>query len=167
MNKTTLVQAVRDGRTRLEAVLDRFSDEQMLERVDEAWTRKDVLAHLEAWERRAVTLLARLRAGDPPADGVETDVLNERFYQADKDRTLADVCASERAAYDAILASIDEATDEELFDADRFAWCEGEPLAAWFRGDTDEHFDEHLEQLGRPARPSRAPVLESEGIAKA
>jgi hypothetical protein len=152
MNKQTLVESIRAGRARLESALDQYNDEQMLDRVDEVWTRKDVLAHLEAWERRAVTLLARLRAGDPPADGVETDVLNERFYQADRDRTIADVRSAERAAYGAILASIDGATDEELFDADRFAWCEGEPLAAWFRGDTDEHYDEHLEQLTRPKR---------------
>jgi len=152
MNKQTLVESIRAGRVRLESALDQYDDEQMLDRVDDVWTRKDVLAHLEAWERRAVTLLARLRAGDPPSDRVETDVLNERFYQADRDRTLADVRSAERAAYAAILASIDGATDEELFDADRFAWCEGEPLAAWFRGDTDEHYEDHLEQLTRPKR---------------
>jgi hypothetical protein len=166
MNKHSLVEAIRAGRARLETVLDQFSDEQMLDRVDEVWTRKDILAHLEAWERRAVTLLVRLRAGDPPTDGVETDELNEHFYLADKDRSLADVRASERRAFDAILASVDQATDEELFDADRFAWCEGEPLAAWFRGDTDEHYDEHIEQLVRPARPPRAPAADPERVVK-
>ena len=46
-------------------------------------------------------------------------------------------------------------SDEELFDGSRFAWTNGDPLADWFRGNADEHYDEHLEQLTRPARSSR------------
>ena len=60
--------------------------------------------------------------------------------------------AGERAAYRAVLAAIEGATDEELFDAHHFGWTEGDPFADWFRGNTDEHYDEHLGQLTGPAR---------------
>ena len=67
-------------------------------------------------------------------------------------RSLEDVRSNERSAYIRLLAAIDGASDEELFDGGHFAWTEGDPLADWFRGNTDEHYDEHLEQLTRLAR---------------
>jgi hypothetical protein len=153
MDKSTLRSHLQAGRARLDTALAGLSDEAMADRVDEVWTRKDVLAHLEAWERRVVDLLERLRAGDQMSDRTETDELNARFYAADRDRPLADVRAGERLAYERMVAAIDGATDEELFDGSHFVWTEGDPLAGWFRGNGDEHWDEHLEQLTRAARP--------------
>ena len=152
MNRTELLTTIAEGRARLEAELASLPDAAMLDRIDDEWTRKDVLAHLEAWERRVVALIQRLRAGEAPAERVETDELNARFHAADRDRPLADVRAGERAAYDGLVAAIRDARDEELFDGSHFAWTEGDPLAYWFRGNGDEHYDEHLEQLTRPAR---------------
>ena len=152
MNHASLLAAITAGRDRLDAALASLSDEAMVERVDDVWTRKDVVAHLEAWERRVVDLLERLRAGGAPAERIETDALNASLYAADRDRSLEDVRSNERSAYRRLLAAIDGASDEELFDGGHFAWTEGDPLAFWFRGNTDEHYDEHLEQLTRPAR---------------
>lgn len=152
MDKPTLLALIQAGRDRLDAALAGLSDAAMLDRVDDTWTRKDVLAHLEAWERRVVDLLEQLRAGETPPDAVETDELNARFHAADRDRSLTDVRAGERAAYERMVAAIEGATDEELFDGGHFAWTEGDPFVDWFRGDGDEHSDEHLEQLTRPAR---------------
>jgi len=152
LDKAALVAAIRAGRERLEAAVTSFDDAAMHDRIDEVWTRKDVLAHLAAWERRVVELLERLRAGAAPAERVETDELNARYYAADRDRSLDDIRSGERAAYDRLLAAIDSASDEELFDGGHFAWTDGDPLADWFRGNGDEHYDEHLDQLSRPAR---------------
>jgi hypothetical protein len=151
MNRATLTETIAAGRDRLDTALAAFDDAAMLEVVDAPWTRKDVLAHLEAWERRVVGHLATLRAGDRPDGSVPTDELNDRFYREGRDRSLADVRAGERAAYAALRAAIDGASDEELFDGDHFPWTDGDPLADWFRGNSDEHYAEHLEQLGRAA----------------
>ena len=152
MNRTTLLDTIKAGRERLDATLAGLARDPMLERIDETWTRKDVIAHLEAWERRVVANLEALRGGGAPDGSVETDELNERFFTQNRDRPLDDVLAGEHAAYRAVLAAIDGASDEELFDGHHFAWTEGDPLADWFRGNTDEHYDEHLEQLTRAAR---------------
>lgn len=152
LDKATLLAAIRDGRARLDAILAGFTDEAMTDRIDETWTRTDVLAHLEAWEHRVVDLLERLRAGTEPGERVETDELNARYHVASRDRSLADVRAGEGAAFARVIAAIEGASDEELFDGGHFAWTEGDPLADWFRGNGDEHYDEHLEQLRRPAR---------------
>jgi hypothetical protein len=152
MDRSSLRAAIEAGRERLEVALARLDNAAMEERVDVEWTRKDVLAHLEAWERRVVDLTQRLRAGDPPTDRVETDELNARYHAADRGRTLADVRAGEQEAYEQMLATLDGAADEELFDGSHFAWTDGDPLADWFRSNGDEHYDEHLEQLTRAAR---------------
>ena len=150
MDRRTLRATIEAGHARLDDALAALDNAAMGDRIDVEWTRKDVLAHIEAWSRRVVGLIERLRAGDPPADRVETDELNARFHAADKDRSLADVRAGERAAYERLLATIDEAADEELFDGSHFAWTNGDRLADWFRSNGDEHYDEHLEQLTRP-----------------
>jgi hypothetical protein len=152
MDRSSLRAAIEAGRERLEVALAGLDNAAMEERVDVEWTRKDVLAHLEAWERRVVDLTQRLRAGDPPTDRVETDELNARYHAADRGRTLADVRAGEQEAYEQMLATLDGAADEELFDGSHFAWTDGDPLADWFRSNGDEHYDEHLEQLTRAAR---------------
>jgi hypothetical protein len=152
MGKPTLLSHLLAGRERLDAALGRLRDEEMTDRIDDEWTRKDVLAHIEAWERRVVDLVDRLRAGEEPAERVETDELNARFYAADRDRPLADVRAGELAAFERLRAAIEGAADEELFDGSHFAWTEGDPLSDWFRSNGDEHYEEHLEQLTRPAR---------------
>jgi hypothetical protein len=158
MDRTELRAAIVEGRRRLDGTLARFDDAAMLDRIDGEWTRKDVLAHLEAWERRVVDLLEMLRAGRPIESDVDTDERNARFFERDRGRSLEDVRSRERAAYEAMLAAIDGASDEELFDGRHFAWTEGDPFASWFRGNGDEHFDEHLEQLARPAEASQGPA---------
>jgi hypothetical protein len=152
MDRPTLQCDLDAGRKRLDAALAGISEPAMLDRIDDEWTRKDVVAHLEAWERRAIELLERLRAGDPLIERIETDELNGRWFARDRERSLADVLAGERAAYDAMLGTIAGASDEELFDGGHFVWTEGDPFAHWFRANGDEHVDEHLEQLTRPAR---------------
>ena len=152
MNRTTLLEAIDEGRDRLDAALAMLPDETMADRIDDVWTRKDVVAHLAAWERRVVDLLDGLRAGRAPDDHVETDELNARFHLESRDRPLDEVRSGERSAYLEVRAAIERASDEELFDGGHFAWTEGDPLADWFRGNTDEHYGEHLEQLTRPAR---------------
>jgi hypothetical protein len=149
MNRPELLDHLQSGRDRLDAVLATLSDEQMHEHVDGDWTRKDVLAHLEAWERRVVHLATELRAGRTPENAGETDAVNERIHAASRDRTLDDIRRGEREAWDELLASVAAATDDELFDGSHFAWTEGEPFAEWFRGNGDEHVDEHLAQLTR------------------
>jgi hypothetical protein len=150
MNRATLLAQVAAGRDRLAAALAGLADDAMLDPVGDGWTRKDVLAHLETWERRVVDDFALVRRGTVPDRSVETDDLNDRELRANRHRSLADVRAGERAAWDAVVDAIREASDEELFDSHHFAWTDGDPFADWFRGNTDEHVEEHLEQLTRP-----------------
>lgn len=151
MERRELLGNLEAGRERLLRALASLPVAAMDERVDEAWTRKDVVAHLEAWERRVIDLFEALRRGEMPSDGPETDELNARFHVESRDRPLADVLAGEAAAWASLIALVERATDAELFDPDHFAWTEGDPFVGWINGNAHDHIDEHLEQLTRPA----------------
>jgi hypothetical protein len=140
------------GRDRLCAELARFDPASMLERVDDEWTRKDVVAHIGAWERRVVDLIERLRSGESPDDAMQTDELNARYHAAHRDLPLDLVLRSEEEAWRELLGVVEAAPVRELFDGRRFAWTDGDPLADWIRANSDRHYAEHLEQLTRPAR---------------
>jgi hypothetical protein len=154
MDRSSLFIELYAGRERFRAALTSLPDAAMLDRVDDEWTRKDVVAHLGAWERRFVELLARLRRGEWPEDGVETDELNARLYATDRDRPLGEVLEREEADWSRFLAAVESMSDEELFDTRTFRWTEGDPFVEWVTANASEHIDEHLEQLTRPARAS-------------
>jgi len=156
MDRTTLFIELYAGRERLRAALASLSESAMLDRIDDEWTRKDVIAHLGAWEHRLIDVLERLRRGEWPEDTEETDALNARFYENDRDRLLDDVLLRETADWDRFIEAIEGMTDEELFDPRRFPWTEGDPFVEWVTGNASEHIDEHLEQLTRPARTPEA-----------
>lgn len=147
-----LLTSILAGRDRLCAALAAFDEAAMHERVDAEWTRKDVVAHIGAWERRIVELIERLRAGEAPDDAIETDELNARYHAAQRGLPLDLVIRSEEEAWQELLGIVRSAPARELFDGGRFAWTDGDPLADWIRANTDEHYEEHLEQLTRPAR---------------
>jgi len=89
MDRTSLFIDLYAGRERLRAALASLPEPALLDRVDDEWTRKDVIAHIGAWERRLVDLLERLRRGEWPEEEVETDELNARMYANDVDRSVA------------------------------------------------------------------------------
>jgi hypothetical protein len=161
MNRDELLIALHAGRERLRAALAGLSDGAMLDEVDPGWSRKDVLAHLEAWERRVVDLFERLRRDEQPPAPVEMDELNDQFLAAGRDRSLESVRLGEAEAWDVLLTTVEGATDDELFDGEHFAWTEGDPFVDWIVGNASEHIDEHLDQLTRPATaasPVAAPL---------
>ncbi|MFL5726448.1 MAG: ClbS/DfsB family four-helix bundle protein [Chloroflexota bacterium] len=155
MDRTSLFIELYAGRERLRAALASLPESALLDRIDDEWTRKDVVAHIGAWERRFVELLERLRRGEWPEDAVETDQLNARFFENDRDRPVPDVLQRETADWDRFIEAIEGMTDDELFDPRHFGWTQGDPLVGWVTGNASEHIDEHLEQLTRPARSSR------------
>ena len=154
MDRTSLFIDLYAGRERLRAALASLPEPALLDRVEDEWTRKDVIAHIGAWEHRFVDLLERLRRGEWPEEEVETDELNARMFENDRDRAIRDVLHRETADWDRFVAAVEGMTDAELFDPRAFGWTQGDPFVAWVRANANEHIDEHLEQLTRPARAS-------------
>lgn len=122
-----------------------------------AWTIKDEVAHLWAWQQRS---LARLEAArldrepefpawpamlDPEADEA-TDQLNAWLYAAYREQPWAAVYQAWRAGVLRCLAAAEAISERDFLDGSRYAWLEGHPLAVVLLASYDHH-QEHLEEL--------------------
>ncbi len=150
MDKTTLLHNIRTKHDEFETLLAPLNEEQMTTTgVSEAWSIKDLLAHLTAWHR---VLLDRLHAainGTEPTSYPEEglDSINARFYEQNKDRPLAEVKAEFEDTYQQILAAVEQLNNDDLNNPHRFSWWEGEPYWPNIAGNTYEHIDEHIEPI--------------------
>ena len=151
MNKAELLANIRAGRQQLDMVLARLSEEQMLVPVlHGGWTIKDLIAHFGFWEERIVTLYGQLSRGEEPAaNEPPLDELNARAYAQNQAKTLDGVRRAERASYTQLLAIAVNASDDDLFNPQRFAWTQGHPFAEWIANNTYGHYEEHQADWGR------------------
>lgn len=154
VTRPELLAILRSERERLEAFLAGLSPEQMTRPgVEGEWSVKDILAHIVAWEQRMVGWVAAACRGETPPqlangiDGPELDRWNDETYRQYKDQTLAEVLAAFQASYPPALAAAVETPEPELFEADRFAWRNGQPLWIMVMANTGWHYKEHRESI--------------------
>lgn len=159
--KAALIDNLRTKQTAMEQALEMLSEQQMTTPgVVGAWSIKDVLAHISAWER---ILLGRLQAAAKNAmpavswapDGplftelsdTNVDSINNEFYQHNKDRSLQDVLTEFHTLALRIVDALQQLSDDTLTDAQRFTWTFDRPLWNFIPGDSYEHVDEHLAEI--------------------
>ena len=151
MDRIDLLNEIYAGRTLLEAQLARLDAERMNTPVlPGGWSARDMLAHLGWWERRSVEIYYELaQGGDPtrPVTPAEVDVVNARILRELRPRSLDWVRLYERRAYLDLLQIVETAPEDDLFDAQRFAWTGGYPFAEWIVGNSSGHYAEHLPDL--------------------
>jgi hypothetical protein len=152
MDTTELLAVTQSSYAALEAELSRLTAKQMQETgAIDGWSIKDTIAHIAAWERMCVGWFDALERGEKPdrealISQEWTDKTNARIYEENRDRPLADIRADASSSHQAMLALIERVGDG-LFDANRFPWAGGRAIAQWVRGNADEHYDEHREQI--------------------
>ena len=149
MNRAELLARIRSGRARFESVLAQFSDDQLLApNLHDGWSIKDLIAHLGFWEQHtARRFSALLRGVAPPDESLTLDELNAQVYAQNRHKPLVEVRLEEQAAYEQLLLLVENAMDEDLFNAQRFAWTGGKPFAEWIEGNTYGHYEEHRADL--------------------
>jgi uncharacterized protein (TIGR03083 family) len=158
MDKTTLLMTIEAEYAQLEAVLAQLAPEQMTAPgVEDAWSVKDVLAHLRFWQQRMHTILeAALRGERPPrpatsleaglADGPDwMDQLNARAVAAQQERPGPELLADLRRSHQATIALIDSIPEDDLRDPTRIETALNgySSLQQLIEGDTSEHYQEH------------------------
>jgi hypothetical protein len=123
------------------------------------YSMKDIVAHLEAYDRALVIWLKESKAGrtyvDPILDQPDLNARNEVVYKANKDRDAEDVIATFKQTLAELEALIESLTDDELIDADSTAWFV-EPrwqyapeLWKCIANDSYEHQQQHLPDIER------------------
>ena len=146
IDKAELLGNMQAGYNTFEALLAGLNEAQMTTPgVNGEWSVKDNLAHLTAWHLRQLDLLQGVRQGKEPGirlvQDSSVDEINERFYQENKDRSLAEVLAAFRSSYQDVLADVQAMTDEELNKP--ISWLDDRPIWLWVAGNTYDHYEEH------------------------
>ena len=149
MNKAILLDKIRTRHDEFERVLAPLNETQLTTTgVMGGWSIKDILAHITAWQKRTLHRLEAAKRNEKPAhqpvsNEEEMDRVNAQFYQESKNRPLTEVLSDFRTTHAQMLETVQGMSEEDLFDAQKFAWTEGSPLWQNVAGNTYEHIDEH------------------------
>ena len=153
--KSDLLASIRRERAALDGVVARVGDRLVEPGLGGERSVKDVLAHISAWEKIAMALVRNnqpLQVPAPGETGASSDPINEKVFEDNHKRPLADVLAESRRTYGELVAMV-EAMSEDQLTAVLGAGQEGAehspPAAAVIRGNSDEHYREHTEQIER------------------
>ncbi len=150
-SKDKLLDAMRNGFAEFESFLAPLSEEQMTTPgVNDAWSVKDNLAHLVAWQQHALRLLQAVQDNVSPSDqhkGLTEEQINEQIYQQNKDRPLGEVRDELRSSFERVLESTQNLTQEELEKPQ--SWLGDRPVWPYVVGNTYGHYEEHIQIIQR------------------
>lgn len=146
-NKSELIAAATDEFDRLWTAVGAVpTQDRELPGPCEAWSVKDLLAHLHAWHQMALSWEEVGSAGEKPAipaEGftfAETPALNEAIYQRTCDDAWDDVVARLRATHAGLMAVIDAYDSDDLFTKRRYPWTRSTSVGAYMVSATSSHY---------------------------
>jgi hypothetical protein len=154
--KSDLLSRIADGYGALAATIDAMPPRELtLPTLHGGWSVKDEVAHVTFWEARVLAILQAALAGkEPPhsplvSDTEKIEALNAAVLAASQQHDLDDVLADMDRTHAAFVRAVEELPEDTLFDARRFPWTGGNPLAVAVAGDTYEHYPEHIRNIQR------------------
>ncbi len=155
-NKSDLLASIRRERDALDAAIARVGDARLTEATLEGERSvKDVLAHISAWEKICMALVRNnqpLQAPAPGETGASSDPINEKVFEDNRSRPAAEVLAESQRTYGELVAMVESMSEEQLtavLGAGQEGAEDSPPAAAIIRGNSDEHYREHTDQIDR------------------
>jgi hypothetical protein len=146
-SKDQLLKDIYTERRRLQNTLSSLSTEDMIEQVVfGAWSVKDLLAHLVAWERLFLDWYRTgVRGNLPETEPVgmsqnSINTLNQRIYEDNKWRSLDVILAEFHESFQEIATVIEAIPEEDLFIHGRYNWTGKLTLADYIAGNTCNHY---------------------------
>ncbi|HET8627222.1 MAG TPA: maleylpyruvate isomerase N-terminal domain-containing protein [Thermomicrobiales bacterium] len=119
--------------------------------VADDWTFKDAVAHLTFWRWWSVARLEAAVRGEAPTPpwgddldeerAGDVDKINQRAYEASRDRPVSDVLADSRATFDRLEAALLALPEADLFAPGRYPWLGEYPAAAVILGSAGHLFE--------------------------
>lgn len=154
--KSDLLYRIADGWAAWTAAIDAAPPRELtLPDLHGGWSIKDEAAHITFWEDRLLPIVrAALADEEPPYRSAvgsteEIDEMNAGVCEASRQRDLDDVIAERERTHAALVDAVDQLPEDALFNARRFPWTQGEPLAVSVAVDTYEHYPEHIRNIQR------------------
>jgi uncharacterized protein (TIGR03083 family) len=152
MSKSDIRKSLDESRKRLTAVIEGLSEEEMqLPTLAGEWSVKDVLIHLTMWEAELIKLLWQTSQGMRPntahfsKDSI--DDINANWFEANLARSLDRVMEDFHGVRRQTLRRLENFTDDELNDTERFPWLKGLSLGEKIARSTYKHEAEHEQQI--------------------
>lgn len=117
------------------------------------WSVKDIQAHITTWERLMTQWLDESLRGETPnrpgpgSTWDDLDEFNELLYQENTTKSLDQVQQEFDGIHQQAVNTIESMEENDLFDPDRFAWREGDPIWHMVAGNTWWHYKEHRQSI--------------------
>lgn len=151
-DRAALLEAVRSLRDDIEQVVSAPGEraESRPSTID-AWTLKDIIAHLTCWR---LTTAARLEAGQrggepsmpwpaPLDEEHDLDEINRWFFETNRDKPLAEVLRESRESFARVERALVALPERDLLEPGRYPWLAGYALGPAVVAGTLEHHREH------------------------
>lgn len=159
-NKQVLLEVIQEERLELEKLLAGLSPSQKeVEGVEAAWSAKDIMAHIAAWERLAQDRINAALTGEelkiPVIEGKDfVDVFNAQVYESNKNISLEEIESEFAGSYREFLATIESLEEEFLFDKLPFDWAGEMTVQVLISANTHWHYPEHAASIERWLSPN-------------
>lgn len=158
MSKSTLLEKIDAVRAEWDALIATVPEARMTEPgAAGEWSVKDVLAHVAVYERWTADQLDAMMRGEtemyiapdvpPGANTIDLDARNAAYYEAWRNRSLAEVRREAREAFALLRAAIVRTPEELLNEAERFPWLGGSPVWQMIPGNAYKHYQDHIPSL--------------------
>ncbi len=154
-NKNELLDCIQKEWSALMQSIATLTDEQMTTSRGGAWSVKDNLAHLAAWEQ---FLLQHHLGGQPPHhvlgvdaatfETLDEDGMNAVIYERHKDRSVEDVLDGLQRSHEQVLDKLEGMTFAELTRPRHADDPMQRPVMNWVISNTCEHYREHRVDIG-------------------
>ena len=109
------------------------------------WSAKDMVAHLNFWERHFINQLDKMVKDEKiPMAGDYLDQVNDGVLYEHMDQTLKDALSEYKQIHVELLSKYEVFTAEDLSDPKKFTWLEGRPMSDRILGNSVWHPQSHI-----------------------
>jgi len=144
---------------KLDNLLKTLSDAQMVQSgVCEAWSVKDILAHLYAWQQMVLSWYRSGARGEdvktpaPDLKWSQIPLLNQRIYEQYCTAPLSEIQAKLAASHAETLNTLKSIPDEALITAGFYKWTKSTTLLSYFVSCTSSHYHWAYDEVRKWAR---------------
>jgi hypothetical protein len=147
--KVELVQGIKNERKRLEEALKNFTPADMAKNSrPDAWSVKDILAHISWWEAFFVDRFEAGLRGEKQIlprwnePGVLDDI-NLDIYKHNRGRELPDVLKAFEKSYQRFLTMVESIPEADMFTHGKYGWTDKSTIADYIVANSSRHYAEH------------------------
>jgi hypothetical protein len=154
-SKAKLLSEIQTRHKRLEEKIASIPRDVILKpRTVGAWSVKDTVAHIIAWEKTLLSWYNDGLAGkkiDMPDWRVKGTLgaINQKIFEENLSRDLNDVLADFSATYKQVISTVESIPEEDIFARGKFAWTGERRLLDYIWANTAGHYAEHLAAIER------------------